>query len=188
MITLTLGTAPFPFDRAIQWLEVLLEKGHITEPVYVQYGATDISRIISHPLVSGESIVSFDRLTEITQESRLIISHAGQGSTRNFAARQLCFVILPRLARYREHVDDHQLLFAKSVAQFGVTCCVTYEELEQAVLSPPEPFQGQLITGPKLANHLLEIYPGKGEDLPLVRGNGLFSLSEKPQLSHSQEI
>ncbi len=159
MITLTLGTAPFPFNRAIIWLEELLEKGLITEPVFIQYGATSIARIATNPLISGESIIRFDQLTEITQESRLVISHAGQGSTRNFAARQLSFVILPRLARFREHVDDHQLLFAKSVAKFGVRYCLSYEDMEDVVLHPPAPFQGQLLQGAKLADHLLEMYP-----------------------------
>ncbi len=166
MITVTLGTVPFQFDRVIKWLGRSLHNGHINEPVFIQYGITDISAIAAHPLVSGSSIVESERFTEIISNSRLIISHAGQGSTRNFAGRHLRFVIVPRLACYKEHIDDHQLYFAKSVSKFGVRYCLSYEEFEAILLDPPSPFRGHLFEGEKLVDHLLELYP---PDPPLQR-------------------
>lgn len=158
MITVTLGTIPFQFDRAITWLDKLLDAKIIVEPVFVQYGATDISRIASYPLVSGEREIESARFTDITQRSRLVISHAGQGSTRRFAAQGLSFVLLPRLVRYKEHVDDHQLEFALSVSKLGVKYCVAYKDLEKIVLDPPMPLKGSLFEKPKLTEHLLEAY------------------------------
>lgn len=159
MITVTLGTIPYRFDRSILWLKALLDSGVINEPVFIQYGTSDISALIHHPLVTAESVVPQAKLKALINRSRLVISHAGQGSTRLLAAAQTHFVLLPRLAKHEEHVDDHQLMFARSVASRGVHHCVTFEALEQAVLNPPELCPPDLFAGPKLTAHLLKRYP-----------------------------
>lgn len=159
MITVTLGTIPYRFNRSIIWLKALLDSGVIDEPVFIQYGNSDISALINHPLVTAESVVPQAKLKAIIARSRLVISHAGQGSTRLLAAAQTHFVLLPRLAKHDEHVDDHQLMFARSVASRGVHHCVTFEALEQAVLNPPELCPPNLFDGPKLTAHLLKRYP-----------------------------
>lgn len=159
MITVTLGTIPFQFNRAITWLSDLLNSGVISEPVFVQYGVSDISQIAHHPLITAAPILEHGKLNDLLEMSRLVISHAGQGSTRGLAARKASFVLLPRLAQYGEHVDDHQLLFAQSVKPFGVQYCLSLKELEKTVLNPPPRFQKTLLEGPKLADHLLTIYP-----------------------------
>ncbi len=159
MITVTLGTIPYSFNRSIAWLKALLDSGVIDEPVFIQYGNSDISALINHPLVTAESVVPQAKLKAMIERSRLVISHAGQGSTRLLAAAQTQFVLLPRLAKHEEHVDDHQLMFARSVASRGVHHCVTFEALEQAVLEPPELCPPDLFAGPKLTAHLLKRYP-----------------------------
>lgn len=161
MITVTLGTASFQFDRAISWLSSLLERGVISEPVFVQYGVSDVSELMKYSLVTAESVLEPKPLFALLDASRLVISHAGQGSTRMLAARGARFVLLPRLKRYAEHVDDHQLWFVESVKELGVQHCLSLKELEQAILQPPPRFPKQLFNEPKLANHLLAVYPAK---------------------------
>ena len=159
MILMTLGTIPYPFDRAISWLAVLLEQGIITEPVFVQYGASDISLLQKYPNVTAESTVERDRLLSLMDDARLVISHAGQGSTRLLAERGAAFVLLPRLKLYEEHIDDHQLGFAQAVAESGVQLCQTLGDLEAAVRNPPDNFGKKLFEGPSLSQHLTEVYP-----------------------------
>ena len=120
MITVTLGTIPFSFDRAIGWLDNLLDTGVICESVFVQHGTTDVSALLNYPFVKTTPIVETSLLMKQVQESRLIISHAGQGLTRGLAAQGACFILLPRLAYYKEHVDDHQLWFARGVEKLGI--------------------------------------------------------------------
>lgn len=160
MITVTLGTIPFPFDRAINWLNILLEEEVISESVFVQHGVSDVSVLAKHSLITAAPILQTRELMKMVDDSRLIVSHAGQGSTRAFASRGACFILLPRLARFDEHIDDHQLSFAKSVVKFGVPYCLSLEELKQLILQPPPRLQQQLFEGPKLAEHLSKIYPG----------------------------
>lgn len=159
MITVTLGTIPYSFNRSILWLKALLDNGVIDEPVFIQYGNSDIAELINHPLVTAESVVSQVKLKAMIDRSRLVISHAGQGSTRLLAAEQTHFVLLPRLAKHEEHVDDHQLMFARSVASRGIHHCITFEALEQAVLNPPKLCPPKLFEGPKLTTYLLKRYP-----------------------------
>ncbi|AFY32494.1 glycosyltransferase [Calothrix sp. PCC 7507] len=159
MILMTLGTISFPFDRAILWLKILLDRGVITEPVFLQYGASDISALAEHPLVTVESTVTLEKLIKLADNSRLVISHAGQGSTRMLASRKVPFVLIPRLKLYGEHVDDHQRWFAEAVAPRGIQNFVDLDELEKAILQPPPRFQGQLFSNPKLTDYLMRQYP-----------------------------
>ncbi len=159
MITVTLGTIPFSFDRVIDWLECLLSTGVISESVFVQHGTTDVSALAKYPFVTTAPIVETSLLMKTIQESRLIISHAGQGLTRGLAAQGACFILVPRLSCYKEHIDDHQLWFARGVEKLGITYCTSLDNLERAVKFPPPSFKGQIFDEPKLAEHLMQIYP-----------------------------
>lgn len=161
MITVTLGTIPFSFDRAIEWLDSLLETGVISESVFVQHGTTDVSLLSKYALVTTTPLVESSLLNKIIQESRLIISHAGQGLTRELAVQGACFILVPRLARYKEHIDDHQLWFAQGVEKLGIPYCTNLNNLEQAIKCPPPSFEGEIFDQPKLAEHLMQIYPAQ---------------------------
>lgn len=159
MITITLGTIPYPFDRAVNWLDLLLEKEIITEPVFLQHGVTDVSRLQRHELVTAAPLLPGAELAEKVRSSNLIISHAGQGSTRKLAVQRKSFIVIPRLAQHGEHIDDHQLLFSQGVDKLGVTVCTTLASLEKAIQNPPKPLRKDLFSGPKLGEFLAHKYP-----------------------------
>lgn len=159
MITVTLGTIPYPFDRAINWIELLIDKQIISESVFIQHGVSNVAEISRHPLVTVASMVDSKELEKLIFSSRLVISHAGQGSTRKLIETRSNFVLLPRLAKYGEHIDDHQLMFAQSVAHMGIYYCLDFQKLEQAVLNPPPLVDTKFLQKPKLTDHLLKRYP-----------------------------
>ena len=159
MITITLGTIPYSFDRAIKWIDILLERKVINEPVFIQHGVSDVSQIIDHPLVTAAPKVPFSEFVSLLEHSRLVIAHAGQGSTRDLAARGANFVIVPRLSQFREHIDDHQLAFAESVASFGIRCCLTFDDLAKVIRAPSACLESALFDGPYLSNYLIQRYP-----------------------------
>ncbi|NHC33912.1 glycosyltransferase [Scytonema millei] len=156
MIVYTLGTIFFPFDRAVDWLQILLEQEIIVEPVLLQHGAT--SARLNHPLLTSVPSLSRHEMYAAAQQASLVISHAGQGSTRMLAEMGACFVLLPRLKRYGEHVDDHQLLFARAVEKHGIQHCIELQQLLEYVKERPSPFQGKLFNAPSLVMHLIERY------------------------------
>lgn len=157
MIVYTLGTIFFPFDRAINWLQVLLEQEIIVEQVLLQHGATSAARL-SHPLLKSVTSLTRDEMRTAVKQASLVISHAGQGSTRMLAEMGASFVLLPRLRRYGEHVDDHQLLFARTVEKFGIQHCTELDRLIDYVKQPPSFFQGELLQAPLLVEHLIARY------------------------------
>lgn len=160
MILVTLGTIPYPYDRLIDWISITLDKGLISEPIFVQYGTTDVSSIINHPLVTATALLSIDEIGKIISNSRLVISHAGQGSTRKLAKTNKPFIIIPRESKYGEHIDNHQLHFAQNMSkEFGICCCTSLAELQNCFSNPPLPINKELFSRNRLAKHLLTIFP-----------------------------
>ena len=158
MIVFTLGTIIFPFDRAVDWLGLLLEKEIITEPVLFQHGATSVT--INHPLLTSVTSLTKTEMQESIREASLVIAHAGQGSTRMLAKMGASFVLLPRLKRYGEHIDDHQLLFAQAVETFGIEYCTEFGSLANCIKHPPQPLKQKLFDAPSLGKYFREFYQG----------------------------
>ena len=157
MIVFTLGTIIFPFDRTVDWLDRLLEGEIITEPVLFQHGATSVARL-HHPLLTSVVSLSKAEMQESIEQASLVISHAGQGSTRMLAKMGASFILLPRLKCYGEHVDDHQLLFAQVVEKFGISYCTEFDSLVNYIQHPPLPFEGKLFDAPSLAKYFHNFY------------------------------
>ena len=159
MITVTLGTTSYPFDRLLYWLRILIEKNIISEPLFVQYGLSKIEHLSDKKLVTAAALIPYDSLADKIDKSRLVISHAGDGTTRKLAKQNKSFVVIPRTARLGEHVDDHQVSFAEEVKHMGVKVCKTLDELELAILRPPRPLNRDLFEGAKLSSYLATKYP-----------------------------
>lgn len=157
MIVFTLGTIIFPFDRSVDWLSLLLQQEIITEPVIFQHGATEVARL-EHPLLTSVPSFTKTEMQELVQQASLVVSHAGQGSTRMLAKMGASFVLLPRLKNYGEHVDDHQLLFAQAVEKLGIIYCTEFSHLVNYIKRPPPPFKGELFDAPSLGKYLREFY------------------------------
>jgi UDP-N-acetylglucosamine transferase subunit ALG13 len=109
MIFVTVGTYETPFDRLLRAVEPLTAKDELviqTGPSTVRpAGATCIDYL------------SFDRLVEHIRGSSAVISHAGVGSIMTTVANGRRPVVVPRLRRYDEVVDDHQLELARRLDQ-----------------------------------------------------------------------
>ncbi len=157
MIVFTLGTIFFPFERPINWLQELLDQEIINEPVLLQHGATPATKL-SHPLLKSVSSLTRDEMHEAVTQASLVISHAGQGSTRMLVEMGARFILLPRLKRYGEHIDDHQLLFARAVEKLGVNYCTELNQLINHVKQPPSPLESKLFNAPSLTEYLISRY------------------------------
>lgn len=157
VILITIGTIVYPFDRSITWLQTLIEQKIIHEPVLLQHGDTSIEGL-DQSLVRATPWLNRDEMNSAVREASLVISHAGQGSTRMLADMGARFVLIPRLKCYGEHVDDHQLYFARSVEKLGVPHCTELPQLKTYLLNPPPPLTGKLFNAPPLVEHLIQQY------------------------------
>jgi UDP-N-acetylglucosamine transferase subunit ALG13 len=132
VILVTLGTLHFPFDRLLRALDGLPGD----EELVVQTRSPGIPP-------AGARVVAelpYDELAAEIRCARVVVCHAGVGSVLTVLANGKRPVVVPRLARFREAVDDHQLPFARRLAKAGaVTLVEDVDALPAALAAPPEP-------------------------------------------------
>jgi len=101
MIVVSVGTNEARFDRLLEWVAGLASD----EQMVVQHGPSQIQP-------AGASCVpylSFDELADLVRQSRVFVTHAGVGSIMMSLSVGRRPVVVPRLERFREAVDDHQV-------------------------------------------------------------------------------
>ena len=116
MITVITGMEVHPFDRLVKAVDEGVRDVKITDEVFVQRGHTPYKP--QH--VPYEDFISFGDLCSRIEQSDLIITHAGAGSTLTCLQCKKRPIIVPRLCRYGEHVDDHQLPFSQKLHESGL--------------------------------------------------------------------
>jgi beta-1,4-N-acetylglucosaminyltransferase len=105
VILVVTGTNGAPFDRMLRSVDQLAG----SEELIVQHGPSTI-RPASARCVD---YVSYGELVSLIKRARLVITHGGAGSILVALAEGRRPLVVPRLARYREAVDDHQLVLAR---------------------------------------------------------------------------
>lgn len=111
MIFVTVGTNEAPFDRLLRALADL----RLGEPCVVQCGASAVRPLGARCV----DFLPFDDVAAYVREARLVICHAGVGSVMVALMNGKRPVVVPRLRRFGEAVDDHQLAFARRFEQAG---------------------------------------------------------------------
>ena len=112
MIFVTLGSQKFQFDRLLEALDQLTEKGVITQPVFAQTGYSTYEP--KH--FTTEAFMDRDGFAEKMSQADLVITHAGTGAIIGAVKKGKKVIAVPRLSKYGEHVDDHQ---TQIIAQFN---------------------------------------------------------------------
>jgi UDP-N-acetylglucosamine--N-acetylmuramyl-(pentapeptide) pyrophosphoryl-undecaprenol N-acetylglucosamine transferase len=128
LIFVTLGTHEQPFDRAI----ALLAEAGSADELYIQHGATP-----TRPDLIAATWVEYlewSTLTATMRRAQVVVSHAGVGSMVTAIRAGKKPVVIPRLARWGEHVDDHQLQLALRLAKHdAVLVCGPEDSLGEVV-------------------------------------------------------
>lgn len=115
MILVLLGTFRIEFPRPLIEIEKLCKEGKISEEIIVQNGHTKYNS----PFFTMVPFMDVDKLRELYDRARIIITHAGTGSILNGVKRGKTVITIPRLKKYSEHMDDHQLEIAAVFAEKG---------------------------------------------------------------------
>lgn len=115
MIFVTVGTQDVPFDRLIKSVESEIKKGNITEEVVVQSGPSKLKskhmKIINY--------MDIDEFKEYIKKSRIVITHGGVGTIIDSLNAGKIILAAPRLQKYNEHVNDHQIQIIKRFSDLG---------------------------------------------------------------------
>jgi len=114
MIFLTVGTQ-FPFDRFVRAVDNIFDKGLIDEEIFAQIGET------SYKPRNFESVASLEKkvFDERFKRASSVISHAGVGTITVALKNHKPLLVMPRMKRYKEHVNDHQVATAKKFEELG---------------------------------------------------------------------
>lgn len=112
MILVMLGTQDKPFDRILKAVAREKKKGNIKDKVIAQIGCTNFK---------DDNIKTFDfsskeEIESLIEKARIIITHAGVGTITECISKDKKVIVIPRLKKYGEHTNDHQMQITKEFA------------------------------------------------------------------------
>ena len=114
MIFLTVGTQ-FPFDRLVRAVDEVVTQTGFDERIFAQVGATSY-RPRNFEAVPVLEKTLFD---SYLLRANGIISHAGMGTIAVALEHKKPLLVMPRLKKYGEVVNDHQLSMALQFSKLG---------------------------------------------------------------------
>jgi UDP-N-acetylglucosamine transferase subunit ALG13 len=134
-LMVTFGTDHHHFDRLSHWLEPWLAH-HPQVRCLVQEGYT-------RPPAGTEAvgIVSREELLDLMRSATVVVGQGGPGTILDAAVCGRLPIVVPRLARHDEVVDDHQVAFCRRMSQDGRALLAEspralYAHLDRALADP----------------------------------------------------
>lgn len=152
MIVVTLGTQRFQMNRLIEAMDQIAVE--LSEDVFIQTGnSTYLPKHCQH-----KDFVDAEVLQKMISDCSVLVTHAGVGTIMRGISEKKPVVVVPRLAVYQEHVDDHQVQIAEAFA--AKQCVLQCNDLEQLafVIEKAKTFAFQPYRAPesKIENIILE--------------------------------
>ena len=129
MIFVTLGNHPQPFYRLLKKVDQLAED-KVVDDVFVQVGYSDYQP----KYCTYKKFVGFNKFIDLIKKSDLVISHAGAGTIQNVLLCGKPIIVVPRLKKYGEHINDHQLEITGAMeAENKVIAVYDVEKIAEAI-------------------------------------------------------
>jgi UDP-N-acetylglucosamine transferase subunit ALG13 len=132
----TVGTDHHRFDRLMDWLERWDAGNPGAVRWIVQHGA-------SRPMSGADGFAMKRRaeLLELLRAADVVVTQGGPGGIMDSRGCGTVPIVVPRLARLNEVVDDHQVAFAQQLASRGLLVVAQsqadlHAALDRAVLDP----------------------------------------------------
>ena len=131
MIFVTVGTHEQQFNRLLKEMDRLVETKVIKEEVFIQTGYSDYEP--KH--CKWSKLIPYKEMEQKVKEARIVITHGGPASF--IAPLQIgkTPIVVPRQFELDEHVNNHQVEFAKEVSERMGTIIPIYDitELEKTI-------------------------------------------------------
>ena len=115
MILVLLGTQNNSFHRLLEEIQKNIDNENIQEEVVVQKGYTKFE---SKDMTLYNEL-PIEKFNELIQKADLVITHGGVGSIISSVTRGKKVIAVPRLKKYNEHVNDHQLDIIQTFDEMG---------------------------------------------------------------------
>lgn len=114
MIFATSGTTSFPFKRLLGAVE-MISVFHPREKIILQY-SQPLDRTFSHS-IEVFKFIPVRSMNLMFSTADVVLTHAGFGSvSQAIKLGKRPPIVFPRLSKFGEHIDGHQLAFARYLA------------------------------------------------------------------------
>lgn len=130
MIFISTGSRKFQFDRLIKKVDELVENGIIKDHVFAQIAETSyIPKYIEY-----KRYLNPREFSELQESATLIITHAGTGALIGALKKGKQVIAVPRLSKFNEHSDDHQIQVATALAKENyLKMVIDIDDLEKVI-------------------------------------------------------
>ena len=112
MIFVTVGTHEQQFNRLIRRLDELKRDGAFQDEVIMQTGFSTYEP----KFCTWSKLIPYQEMVKNVAEARIVITHGGPASFIMPLQIGKTPIVVPRQKQFDEHVNDHQLEFARNVA------------------------------------------------------------------------
>ncbi len=130
MIFVTLGSQKFQFNRLLAAVDKLIDKNVINDEVFAQTGCSDYRP----ENYKYKQFLDRNEFEEWENKCDIMITHGGTGAIIGAVKKGKKVVAVPRLAKYGEHVDDHQMQLLKQFEDMDIIeSCYDLNKLGEAI-------------------------------------------------------
>lgn len=130
MIFITLGSQKFQFNRLLRSVDRLVENGDIEDNIFAQIGCSDYE---PHNY-RYKKFLDRTEFADNIVKSDIVITHGGTGVVMEAVKHGKKVIAVPRLARYGEHVDDHQVQLLKQFEDMDIIeVCHDLDHLDETI-------------------------------------------------------
>lgn len=115
MIFVCVGSRDYQFNRLLKALDKLVAEKKVTEQIVAQIGQSDYEP----ENYEWYRFIDRDEFKRYQNQADLIISHGGTGALIGALKLGKQVIAVPRLAKFGEHIDDHQTQISGILAKEG---------------------------------------------------------------------
>ena len=105
LIFVSLGTNDKSFERLLKAIDKEIQLGNIKDKVIVQSGYTKYSSNNMEII----DLMPMDKFNKCINDCDVLITHGGVGTILDGLKKGKKIIAFPRLSKYQEHVNDHQV-------------------------------------------------------------------------------
>jgi len=136
MIFVITGTHHQGFERLVRGMDELAP--HLKEKVIIQKGHTKYTPKNSEYF----DFCTLEEMYGYIRKARVVVTHGGIGSITDALGEGKPVVVVPRLRRFGEHVDDHQLDITRELEKEGmITAVYDIKDLKGAIKKAKKPLK-----------------------------------------------
>ncbi|MDC9514548.1 glycosyltransferase [Pseudoalteromonas sp. CST5] len=159
IILVTVGTSQYDFDRLFEML--------YKQPLYnndqVRWVIQAGHNKLKHSPAKGKVVdmITRSEMEQLVKSASLVISHCGIGSINQMLAYQKKVLFVPRVSKFNEFSDDHQLQIANEISNKIFTVLMPEQDMPTIKLN--ELLDRKIVTSPvdttnyKMANELKNV-------------------------------